>query len=174
VANLKQTARDIEARAKRKLARGTVDLALPIFDGAYGARFGVLGSERLAELEAIGADESMTAEAANDAAAEFVFDACRQILARGDGKGYEPLTHDDGRPVRFDEEFAEALELEPPAGKPSIGSGADVVLSCWTTDTGELNGPALNNYAIRLLTWMQDTTSRVEGELVGESQGTRP
>lgn len=174
MANLREVAKAVEKRAGKKLARGTIDLPLPIFGGEYGARFGVLNAERLAEFEDMTSNETVTAEEALEVAADFVADSCRVILARPeDGKDFAPLEHDDGRPVRFDQDFAEALGLEPPDGQ-ALDSMTDVVYAVWTTDTGEVNPAALNRFAIRLLNWSQNTSRKVEGELAGESRATRP
>lgn len=174
--NLREVAARVEKRAGRKLARGTVDLPLPLYDGNYGGRFGVLDGERLAEFEQI-REGDITPEQALDIGAELISDACRQILARDERGKWEPLTHDDARPVRFDEEFAEALALEPSPESDAIESGADVVLAVWTVegDDGErlVSTPALNLFAIRLLEWMTDTSKRIEGELAGGSQARR-
>lgn len=183
MASLREVAAAVEARGKPKLARATVLLPLPLYDGAYAARFGVLDAERLKEFEEVansGAEMEPDAEVAF--VAGFVSDACRQVYAQN-GDGPEKLTHDPigtatPRPVRFDEEFAEALGLKPPGEQGEFSSGADVVLACWTVEDedGEraVNVAALSGFANRLFDWMQDTSKRVQGELVGESQGTRP
>ncbi len=177
MANLREVAAAIEARGKPKYARGIVTLPLPLYGGAYAARFGVLDADRLSEFEQVansGAEMEPDAEMAFTAG--FVSDACRTICAASDGEP-EPLAHDDGRPVLFDEEFCAALGLEPPPGVTEFKSGADVVLACWTVESdGEraVNVAALSGFANRLFDWMQDTSRRVQGELVGESQGTRP
>lgn len=172
--NLRDVARSVEQRAKSKLARGAVTLRLPIYDGQYLGRFGVLSQERIAEFERLRDPDADSVEAA----AEFIADALRYVMARpDDGSVPVKLTHDDGRPVRFDKDFAEALGLEPPPGG-ELSSMADVVLACWTTedDEGErvVSAIALDLFGARLLDWMQDTTRLVEGELVGESNGARP
>jgi hypothetical protein len=178
MANLQDVAASVEKRAKRKLARGTVTRTLPVFDGQYVGRFGVLAMERIRAIEQavegdISDDESV------DIAAGFIADSCRVILARPDaGAKLEPLAHSDGRPVRFDEGFAEALGLEPAPGREAFTGMHDVVLACWTVEEEDgaraLNVPALNVFSIALLEWMQDTSRLVEGELVGESNGSRP
>lgn len=173
MANLREVAAAVEKRGKPKLARSTVVLPLPLYGGAYAVRYGLLDADRLADFEA-DTETAETPDESTELAALLVADACRHVMCDG-----ERLTHDDGRPVRFDEEFAEALGLAPPPGKDKIASMADVVLACWTTqdpddDARAVNVTALNQFAIRLLNWMQDTSARVEGELVGESQGTRP
>lgn len=178
MANLREVAAAVEARGKPKYARATVLLPLPLFGGAYSARFGVLDAERLAEFEAIlssGAELPPEEELALTAG--FVSDACRQLSVMSEDGKPEALMHDDGRQVRFDEEFCEALGLAPPPGREKFESGADVVLACWTVESdGEraINATALNGFSNRLFDWMQDTSRRVQGELVGESQGTRP
>jgi hypothetical protein len=172
--NLRDVAQSVQKRSAHKLARGTVTLPLPIFDGHYLARFGVLDADRIAEFERLsdpGAD-------AYEAAADFIADACRYIMARPEG-GAVPvkLTHDDGAPVRFDERFAEALELEPAPGR-ELASMTDVVFAVFTVedDDGErtVSAIALDLFGSRLLDWMRDTSRLVEGELVGESNGARP
>lgn len=174
MANLREVAASVEKRSKRKLARGTVTLRLPVRDGEYLARFGVLDSERIAEFERLRDPDADGSEAA----AEFISDACRCIMARPDDElTAVKLTHDDGRPVRFDQGFAEALDLEPAPGH-ELASMADVVLACWTVedDDGErtVSAIALDRFGANLLDWMQDTSRLVEGELVGESNGSRP
>jgi hypothetical protein len=174
MANLRDVARSVEQRAKHKLARGAVTLPLPIFDGQYLGRFGVLDQDRIAEFERLRDPDADSVEAA----AEFIADALRYVMARpDDGAVPVKLTHDDGRPVRFDEDFAEMLGLEPAPGR-ELASMADVVLACWTVedDDGErmVSAIAVDLFGARLLDWMQDTSRLVEGELVGESNGARP
>lgn len=176
MATLREVAAAVESRHARKLARGTVDRRLPIFEGTIGARFGVLDPERLAEFERIGG-EDYTPEQALDAAALFVADACRVVLAQSDPGGpWEPMTHDDGRPVLFDEDFAETFGLTLPGGR-SVESSADVVLACWTVEEADgrltVNAQALNVYSLDLLRWAQDTSQAVAGELAGESPAAR-
>lgn len=178
MANLREVVAVVEARGKPKYARATVMLPLPLFGGAYSARFGVLDAERLSEFETVansGAEMEPAAEMAFTAG--FVSDACRVICANDDAGTPEALTHDDGRAVRFDEEFCAALGLNPPPGVTEFKSGADVVLACWAVESDSeraVNVAALSGFANRLFDWMQDTSRRVQGELVGESQGTRP
>lgn len=173
MANLRDVARRVEQRSAHKFARGTVVLPLPLYEGQFAARFGVLGAERLAEFERLG--ESFTVEQNTEACADVIAEACRQILGHGElGGKYEELTHDDGRPVLFDVDFAEALELPPPPGKDKHEGLSDVVLSCWLSDdTGEVITTALNSFAVRLVGWMTDTARAVEGEIAGESLATR-
>ena len=172
MASLREVAREVERRSARKFARGSVVLPLPLYESQYAARFGVLGAERLAEFERIG--ESFTVEQNTEACADFIAEACRQILGRGTAGGkYEELTHDDGRPVLFDVDFAEALELPAPPGKDKHEGLSDVVLSCWMSDDGEVITTALNAFAVKLVGWMTDTARAVEGEIAGESLATR-
>lgn len=167
MATLKQTAAKIEAEVESKLARGTVTLPLPVYGGRYAARFGVLGNDAQNALEA--AIEALTAEDSHEAeevTGQIVADACRVILAKTDARGeWEPLQHEDGRPVRFDEEFASELGLDPAPGHP-IDSMAAVVLACWVTTEGDLASQALIAYVERLMGWMTDTARPVEGEIV--------
>jgi hypothetical protein len=174
MANLRDVARSVEKRAAHKLARGTVTLPLPLYDGQYLARFGVLDPDRIAEFERLSDPNEDTYEAA----ADFIADACRCILARPDDASVPvKLTHDDGRPVRFDQEFAEALGLEPAPGR-ELASMTDVVFAAWTVEDEEgeraVSAIALDLFGAKLLDWMRDTSRLVEGELVGESNGTRP
>jgi hypothetical protein len=177
MANLKAAAAKIEQRTKAKLARGAVSLPLPIFEGQYGARYGVVSEEAMDRFEKIAEKAEVTRHEAVEVAAEFIADACRTILARtGPDDPWEALQHDDGRPVRFDEDFVEALGLEPAEGEYApeggvIASDVDAVLAVFVTDTGELNTAALNQHAGRLLTWMQNTEAPVIGELVEGPQG---
>lgn len=175
MANLRDVARTVEQRSKHKLARGSLVLPLPLYDGQYLARFGVLSPDRIAEFERLRDPDASVLEAA----AEFIADACRYLMARpADSSVPVKLTHDDGDPVRFDQRFAEALELEPAPGR-QIESMADVVYAVFTVedpDDGEraVSGIALDRFGTKLLDWMQDTARLVEGELVGESNGARP
>lgn len=176
MANLTDVARQVESRSKRKLARGTVDLPLPIYEGQYGARFGVLDSEGLAAFER----EMETAREEDDPTeriAQFVADSCRCVIARTQlGGPYEKVTHEDGRPVRFDEDFAEALGLRLPNDE-ALSSAADVVRAAWCVEDDDgavqVNSAALNTYGTHLLGWMQDTSQELAGELVGGLNGTR-
>lgn len=174
MANLRDVARAVEQRGARKLARGSVVLPLPIFEGQYAGRFGVLDGERLQEFEQFTTRESVPPDEANEVAADFIADALRQVLGCSEAGGtFDPLEHDDGRPVRFDQDFAEALELEPPAGV-TLDSMAAVVLAVFSVEAEarvELNTAALQGFAIRLLEWMQDTSRHVQDELAGESVG---
>lgn len=167
MANLKQTAAQIERRTKSKLARGTVDLELPIYDGQYAGRFGVVGEQVQDEMmEAVntpGADRARALEAT----ATFIAQSCRTLLGRGTKGGkMETLEHEDGRPVRFDLEFAEALELDAADGFPLDRMEA-VVLACWVNDEGVLNDMALGKFVEALARWMTDTRREIEGEVVG-------
>jgi hypothetical protein len=183
MARLTDVAAKIETRTTAKLARSSVVLELPLYDGQYAGRFGLLPDETQREFERLAeraqADELEPAEAIN-AAADMIADSCRRILARSEPGGpYEPLEHDDGRPVKFDEDFAKLLGLRLPDEQP-IGSMADVVRACWTVEddagdegTLEVNTTALQGFAIRLLRFMQDTRAPVEGEVVGEAVGGR-
>jgi hypothetical protein len=172
MANLREVAREVERRSVHKFARGTVVLPLPVYEGQYAARFGVLGAERLAEFERVG--ETYTIEQNMEACADVIAEACRQILGRGKAGGkYEELTHDDGRPVLFDVDFAEALDLPAPPGKDKHEGLSDVVMACWTSDDGEIITTALNAFAVKLIGWMTDTARAVEGEIAGESLATR-
>lgn len=173
--NLRDVARRVEARSGGKLARATVVRMLPLYGGAFAARFGMLPMDAIRAIEQQ-AEAGMDDDASLDLTAGFVADACRQLYAR-EGGGLEALTHDDGSPVRFDEQFAEVLGLEPIPGRDAFEGSHDVVLACWVVEDPEggermLNVPAVNAYSIELLEWMQDTTRRVEGEVVGESNGT--
>lgn len=178
MANLRDVAQQVEQRSKRKHARGSVDLPLPLYEGTYAARFGVLDGERLTEFEQA-ATRELSEEEALELNAEFVADACRTIGVVEGGK-FDPLRHDDGRAVRFDQDFAELLSLERADGE-AIDSMAGVVLAVWTVeeDDGEggvklaTNVAALSLFAQRLLVWMQDTNREVEGELAGGSSATR-
>lgn len=172
MANLREVAKDVERRSAAKFARGSIVLSLPIYEGQYAARFGVLPAERLVEFERLG--ESFTVEQNTEACADLIGEACRQILGRRKAGGpYEELTHDDGRPVLFDVDFAEALDLPAPPGKDKHEGLSDVVLSCWMSDDGEVITPALNSFAVKLVGWMTDTARAVEGEIAGESLATR-
>src|SRR3954469_5173354 len=174
MANLVDVARSVEQRSKRKLAPGAVTLPLPLYDGQYLGRFGVLSPDRIAEFERL----RDPAEDALEGAAEFIADALRYVMARPeDGDKPVRLVHDDGAPVRFDQRFAEALGLEA-APERKLESMVDVVFAVWTVegDDGDraVNGIALDLFGSRLLDWMQDTSALVVGELVGEFNGTRP
>lgn len=178
MANLRDVAREVEARGAKKLARGTVDMPLPLYGGKeYGARFGVLDSDRLDEMTKLAEGQTeISAQEALEANAQFVADACRVIL-KVDGKKREKLTHDDQRPVLFDEDFAEVLGLQLPHGRP-IDSAMACVLAVFTVQDEdgqiELNAAGVTTLAINLLVWMQDTAKKVEGELLGESVAARP
>lgn len=170
--NLRDVAKAVEQRSKQKLARGSVKITLPLYGGAYAARFGVLDPDKLESFyEKVQGEEKITPGEAVEIYAQFIADACRQLLAKDGGK-WEPLTHDDGRHVRFDEEFAETLALALPDGE-AIDSMSGVVRAVWTVDDGdgrtEINVAALNMFSLNLAGWMGDTTKRVEGEIVGES-----
>jgi hypothetical protein len=187
-ASLKEVAAKIEAEASAKLARGYVDLRLPIYDGRYAMRARVVDSDRLEEfqdgLTRLARNTDLTASEADLFAAEFVADACKVLLARPDKDGpWEPLFHDplpgtsEPRPARFDEETAEALGLVAPGGKP-VETKAECVLACWVTESddgepGEFSSGSFGAFTERLLTWMQDTNRRVEGEVVGGLPGGR-
>jgi hypothetical protein len=174
MANLRDVARSVEQRAAHKLARGAVTLPLPLYDGHYLGRFGVLDPERISEFERL---RDPSADAL-EAAADFIADSCRYLMARPEGSSVPvKLTHDDGRPVRFDADFAEAVGLEAAPGR-ELASMTDVVFAAWTVedDDGEraVSTIALDLFGSKLLEWMRDTTRLVEGELVGESNGARP
>lgn len=174
MANLKQTAAKIEQRTSAKLARGTVTLELPVYDGQYAARFGVLDEASIEALTTLQV-KMMNATEANvhealEAAAQVIADASRRIVARSEKGGeYEPLEHDDGRPVLFDQEFAEALDLEAAPGY-ELDSMAGVVLACWVVEDAEneraLSALDLVAFAEKLGNWMQNTRAPVEGEVV--------
>lgn len=177
MANLTDVAQRVAQRSKHKLARGTVDLPLPIYEGQYAGRFGVLDADGIIaferEMEQANADDSDLTERI----AQFVADSCRVVLARSEAGGeYEKVTHDDGRPVRFDEDFASALDLTLPDDE-KIGSMADVVRAVWCVEDSDggvqVNSPALNTFGTQLLGWMQDTSQEIAGELVGGLNGTR-
>jgi hypothetical protein len=172
MATLKQSAAKIEQEVTSKLARGTITFPLPIYGGRYAARFGVLGQDAMTALEQ--ATESLTAENAHEAeevTGQMVADACRVILAKTDARGeWESLTHEDGRPVLFDQDFATELGLDPAAGHP-LDSMAAVVLACWVTTEGDLASQALIAFVERLMEWMRDTTKPVEGEIVEGQHG---
>lgn len=178
MASLKDAAAAIERRGAAKLVRASVLLPLPIFEGQYAGRFGILPPERLQVFDEVMQDSAGRDEGSAQAlrtAADFIADSCRQLHARLEPGGpFEPLTHDsDGRPVRFDAEFAETVGLDPPDGAAKFEGMEEVVLACWTTDEGEVSSVALHGFGIRLLGFMQDTTRDVEDELVGESRGGR-
>lgn len=162
-----QAAADIvRKRVDQMPARGTVNLPLPVGEGRWGAKFGLL---KPAELEAaqVKIAQAVKADDKAQAIAEFVADSCRCILVQTDD-GWQEVT-DGGRPVRFGEAFAEALgmtDFDPEAGM------AGVVLACWTVDDETLNLMALDAFADRLLRWTFDTNRPVVGELVGESLGS--
>lgn len=180
MAKLTDVAARIEQRTQAKLARSSVILELPLYEGQYAGRFGLLPEETQREFERLAERaqrDELPYEEAMDAAADMIGDACRQVLARSEPGGpYEPLEHDDGRPVRLDEDFARALTLERGDGKP-IDSSGGVVIACWTVEGPggdlEVNTAAVQGFAIRLLTFMQDTRRPVEGEIVGEAVGGR-
>lgn len=174
--SLREVAQAVQTQTKRKLARGSVVFLLPIYEGRYAARFGVLDAERVGEVERM--EDHASPTEVLEAQALFIADACQVILGAAEPGGKRgALTHTDGRPVRFDEEFAEALELEPAPDHGPFASSADVVLACWTAEDDDgkraLNSIALNLFALRLLEWMSDTRAAVEGELVGGSNGSR-
>lgn len=173
MATLKDAAAAIEKRGAQRLVRSSVVLPLPIFEGQYAARFGVLPPARLDAFEASGRGEDLTDEESHRVAADLLADSCRYLLARLEPGGeFVKLTHDsDGRPVRFDAEFAETIGLEPLGDATTFEDMADVVLACWTTDDGEVSGIALQQFTIRLLGWFRDTARTVEGELAGEALG---
>lgn len=172
MASLKEAARMIEQRKAQKLARGRVVLELPIYEGEVAGRFGVLDDDALGEFEALVERGNVSRQEALDAGAQFIADACRGMLARTEPGGpYEPMTHDDGRPVLFDEEFAETFGLEHRGAAPT--SSTDVVFAVFTTEDGDVNTAALNVFAIKLLGWMQNTAGPVEGEVVGGLLGGR-
>jgi hypothetical protein len=171
-----QTAVDaVKARTKRARARGTVDLPLPIYEGQFAGRFGVLDPDRLdafvrETMEVADLDrEDPARKAANlEACCSLIADACRTILARTEQGGrFEPLTVTDSagtRPVRFDQDFAEALGLELDANTREA-----VVRAVWTLDDGSLADVMLNRFAGSVLDFSRDTTREVEDELAGES-----
>jgi hypothetical protein len=182
MANLKAAAQKIDAEVGEKLARSRVTLPLPIYAGRYAGRFAPLEQDTLGEvgelanLAADGGSLSPEDERkAMETLALAVFDSCRVILARTskDG-GWERLEHDDGRPVRFDADLAEVLELEVPEGYELDSAG--VVIACWSTkdeDTGKvsLNESALGTFATGLISWTNDTTKPVEDEIVEGPHG---
>lgn len=178
MANLRDVAQQVEQRSKRKHARGSVVLPLPLYEGSYAARFGVLGEERLAEFEQA-VTQDLTDEDAVDIITDFVAEACR-VIGVVDGRKFDALRHDDGRPVRFDQDFAELLKLERADGEP-IDSMAAVVRAVWTVEEGDdeggtklvMNVSALSVFGHRLRQWMEDTNREVEGELVGGSSASR-
>lgn len=170
MAKLTEVAAAIEKRTTQKLARGSVVLELPLYDGQYAGRFGVLADEVQAEFERAAQDPDVSRERSLEVAGELIADSCRAILARSQAGGaFEPLEHDDGRAVRFDQDFAATLELERGDGKP-VESMADVAVAVWTVETDdgklEVNTAALNAFAIRLVEWMANTRAPVEGEVV--------
>lgn len=168
MADLRQTVEQVSKRVAHARARSTVDLPLPIYEGNYVGRFRVLDQDRIRELQNVEDDDTAAG------AAEFIADACKVICVRQPNGKVEPLT-DAGHPVRFDETFAEAVNLEPPNGKASHDSAADVVLACWSLEPEEdgsppvLNENALQSFGVRLIDWMEDTNRRVVGELAGKS-----
>lgn len=173
MARLTDVAAKIEQRTTAKLARGSVVLELPLYEGQYAGRFGVLPDDVQAEFERVAQDPDVPREKALEVAGDLIASSCRVILGRSVAGGeYERLEHDDGRPVRFDEDFARALGLERGDGKP-IEDMAGVVIACWTTAEGDVNTAALNTFAIRLVTWMTDTRAPLEGEVVEGPPGGR-
>lgn len=166
--DLQAIAQQVQRRAHAARPRATVDLPLPLHAGALAARFGLCSEQTLEAFEDLAQRDDVSSEEGIDVALEFIADACRQVLSVN-GKDVEPLTHTDGRPVRFDKGFAAAFALEPVEE-----SMAAVVREVWRLEDGTLNQMALQGFGTRLLTWMQDTSSPVEGELVGESRGGAP
>jgi hypothetical protein len=170
MARLTEVASRIERDVSHKLARGTLVLPLPVYEGSYAAQFGVADAARMDEFaETMGRD--VPADETVAEAAQFIADTCRRILAR-DGKGWEALEHEDARPVRFDEDFAKTLGLRLP-GDVEPASSSDVVLACWVTDEGDIANAAIASLSIRLLNWMKDTRAPVEGEIVQGLPGGR-
>lgn len=158
----------VKAQAERVLPRSTVDLVLPVYDGAFAARFGVLDPDALETAhDRLTSSENVADNA--QACCDFLADACRVICRRQPEGEATPLEHDDSTPVRFDSRFAESLGLSL-----AEENAAAVVRACWTTEDGTLSAMALDAFATRLLGWMQDTSRPVVGELLGESQGSRP
>lgn len=167
MADLRTAVEQVKAATKSARPRATILLPLPIYEGRFAAEFRVLDPERFRVFAESSADESKDEDERFREALDFIADACRQIHALIDGKP-EPLEA-DGVPVRFDQRFANALGLELESE-----SAAAVVQACWSLDDGSVNRLALNAYGVRLIEWMEDTTRRVEGELLGESSGGRP
>ena len=165
--NLREVHAAVEKRGAQKLSRASVLLPLPIFEGEYAARFGVLNGDRIQEMISASSGD-VSSDDHLLIAAEFIADACRQVYARPEaGSKYEPLTHEDGDRVRFDIGFAEVLEL----GELREQSGAAVVVAMWTNDEGTVSDVMLHRFGARLLDFMQDTTAEIAGELAGESVG---
>ena len=118
-------------------------------------------------------DPNMTREEEAETIGQFVADACRGVVLAKSSERRERLTHDDGRPVKFDQGFAEALGLVMADGDPPASS-AEVVLAVWSVEdaddgTVSVNTTALQGFGMRLLEFMQDTTRPVLGELAGKS-----
>lgn len=161
----------VRAKVRQMPARGTVTLPLPVGDGRWGARFGVLDPEKRDAMHAR-ARAAVTPDEEARAMAGFVADSCRSIVVRVEEDGetsWEDVTA-QGQPVVFGKPFAKALGY---AGD-DLDSMEDVVLLCWTTDDGTLNMEALGNFSDLLMAWAQDTNRRVAGEVLGESRAGRP
>jgi hypothetical protein len=173
--NLTEAVGQVKDEVERRQPRSTVDLRLPIDEGRWAGRFKVLRAQRvqtmLETLETASTidDDDERAAVVLGQAAMFLVDSCQQMLMVQENGTGEPLTHGDGLPVRFDERFAEALELEL-KGK----SGEAVVNACWQMDNGEVNDNALAGFVTALVEWMQNTARPIAGELLGESQAGRP
>ena len=159
--DLAAAAKQIKAEVEQLRPRDHVFRPLPFGAGRFIGRFGIIPSERLDEI--VNGDEDR-----DTGNALIVADACQQICYLNGTGVPEPLTHADGSPVRFDQGFAETLELG------HAGSAADVVKQCWSLENGELSYLALRDFGDNLIRWMNDTTRPLLDELVGESQGARP
>lgn len=160
--DLAAVAQQIKAEVEQLRPRDHVFRPIPFGGGMLVGKFGMLPPERIEEV--LGGED----EDRDTVTALMIADSCQQIChLNGTGKP-EPMTHDDGRPVRFDKEFAKAFDL------PEPGSAADVVKACWSLEDGSLAYLALRKFGDGLFTWMEDTTRPLLDELVGESRGARP
>jgi hypothetical protein len=165
--DLQAAVQQVREHSANRRPRSTVDLPLPIHDGLWVGRFRVLDLERIEEFDAA-VDSSSETEATQT----FVADALLQILMRpARGAEPEPVT-DGGQPVRFDEAFAAALGLEL-----DEESDIAVVRAVWSVEdedgTARFNAMALDRFAGRLFSWMENTSAPIAGELLGESVGGR-
>jgi hypothetical protein len=150
----------IKAARDIRVANESLTLPIPTWGGDLVARYRVVDRSQLEEL-AKRARQGKNTDSGADI--NFLARACEGVLMRDPDTGaIEPVLNGHGVQVRFDHDLAALLGVE-------AESATDVVLYLFKS-----NAVAIASHAMKIATWMQDTSQEIDEAILGESEPAAP
>lgn len=144
---------DIKARKEARRKAEHITLTLPGWDGDVAARYKVLSE-----------DEIKTFGEGINAALDLLARSCIQVFERTTDGEYEGLENDNANPVAFDADLAERYDIP----EEHRGTARSVVRHMLDN-----NPIAIDKHADKVVTWMADTSVKVEDAILGGFVPTR-